>query len=71
MKTPKTITVGELQKLMLDQLDALPDNAEVFFGSGDLSLYRLHHLEPVDGRERVQIQFNEIYSVAPDSCTQP
>lgn len=65
MRTPKTITVGELQKLMLDQLDALPDNAEVFFGAGDLSLCRLTHLEPVDGRERVQIEFNETYSVTP------
>lgn len=63
---PKTITIGELRAEMLDQLNGLPDDARVFFGAGDLSLYRVKHRGPIDGPALVGIEFNEVYSVTLD-----
>lgn len=60
---PKTITIAELRLVLLNQLNALDDNDEVFFGAGDLSLYRLKDRGPVTGPRLVQIEFNEVYSV--------
>lgn len=62
----KTITVGELRALMLHELNALPDNAEVFFGGGDLSFYRTKHRGPINGPVLLQIEFNEVYTVTVD-----
>lgn len=63
---PKTITVAELRARLLDQLNALDDNDEVFFGVGDLSLYRLKNRGHTTGPKLLQIEFNEIYSVTLD-----
>lgn len=63
MTVLKTITVGELRMRLLDELDALPDNAEVFFGAGDLSLRGLTDLGTAGEAQRVRIEFNEDYAV--------
>lgn len=62
-KALKTISVGELRVRLLDQLNALPDDAVVYFGAGDLSLYRPKHRGPVNGPILLQIEFNEVYRV--------
>jgi hypothetical protein len=62
----KTITVGELRTKLLNELNALDDSDEVYFGAGDLSLHRPKDRGPVDGRRLVQIEFNEVYSVTAD-----
>ncbi|WP_321368003.1 hypothetical protein [uncultured Desulfuromusa sp.] len=51
----KTITVGELKQ----HIEGLPDNAEIFFGSGDLTFYRVK----TRGDDLHQIEFNELYEV--------
>lgn len=62
----KTISVAELRLKLLSELNALPEDAQVFFGSGDLSLYRVKERGPVGGPRLVQIEFNEVYSVTAD-----
>lgn len=62
----KTITKAQLKADLLDELNALPDDALVYFGSGDLSLYRPKHRGPVSGPPLVQIEFNELYTVTLD-----
>lgn len=62
----KTITASELRLRLLSQLADLDDEDEVFFGSGDLSLYRVKDRGPVTGRRLVQIEFNEVYSIQAD-----
>lgn len=66
MTHPKTITVGELRSLMLDELNALPDNAEVYFGCGDLSFNRVKNRGSADGPGLIQIDFRELYEVTYD-----
>jgi hypothetical protein len=61
MDTLKTITVEELRKKLLNELNALPDDARVYFGNGNLSLYRPKHRGPVNGPVLLQIEFNEVY----------
>lgn len=63
---PKTITVAELRARLLNQLNALDDHDEVYFGSGDLSLYRLKNRGRLTGPQLLQIEFNEVYSVTVD-----
>lgn len=62
----KKITAAELRLRLIDQLADLHDDDEVFFGSGDLSLYRVKDRGPVTGRRLVQIEFNEAYSIQAD-----
>ena len=59
----KTITAAELRVRLLNELNALPDDALVTFGSGDLSLYRCKDRGPINGPRVVQIEFNEVYRV--------
>lgn len=59
---PKIITVGELRH-DLTQLLAMPDDTEVFFGSGNLSFYRIKNRGPVTGTQLLQVEFNEVYTV--------
>jgi hypothetical protein len=61
MDTLKTITVAELRTRLLNELNALPDDARVYFGNGNLSLHRPKHRGPVDGPVLLQIEFNEVY----------
>lgn len=63
----KTITVGELRALMLDELNALPDDAVVTFGAGDLTFGRLKHRGPINGPAVVNVEFNELYRVTMQS----
>ncbi len=63
---PKTITKAELKLLLLDELNALPDDARVYVGAGDLSLYRPKHRGPVEGPPLVQIEFRELYTITHD-----
>lgn len=63
---PKTITVAQLRIELLNQLNALDDTDLVYFGAGDLSLYRLKDRGPVTVPRLVQIEFNEVYSVTVD-----
>ena len=60
---PKTITIAELRLVLLNQLNVMDDNDEVYFGAGNLTLYRLKDRGPVTGPRLVQIEFNEVYSV--------
>lgn len=60
---PKTISGAEFKLRFLDPCKNINDDDEVFFGAGDLSLYRLKERGPVSGPRLVQIEFNEIYSV--------
>ena len=65
--TLKTITVAELRVRLLDELNALPDDALVTFGNGDLSLYRPKDRGPINGPRVVQIEFNEVYRVVTEA----
>lgn len=65
----KTITKAELKTLLLDELNALPDDALVYFGAGDLSFNRPKHRGPVGGPPLVQIAFNELYTVTFDPAS--
>lgn len=67
MEKIKTITIGELRR-KLEGLLALEDNAEVFFGGGDLSFYRIKNRSALDpaATPLYQIEFNELYQVTMD-----
>lgn len=65
MKT-KTITIAELRIRLLNELNAMQDTDEVFFGGGDLSLYRHKDRGAIGGPRLMQIEFNEVYSVTVD-----
>jgi hypothetical protein len=62
MKTVKTITVGELIK----ELSNYPNEAPLFFGSGDLQFYRVKD-RGSDGGHLVQIEFSDLYEVTQDN----
>ena len=64
---PKTITIGEIRRDLMELL-ALPDDAEVFFGEGNLSYNRLKNRSSLDPKETrlMQIEFNELYKVTFD-----
>ena len=67
--TLKTMTAGELRQRVCDQLRGVPDHCEIYFGMGDLSLYRPKtRLYAADGKtpRQIQIEFNEIYHVTLD-----
>lgn len=60
------MTVGEFKDLIWSQLKNLPDDAEIFFGTGDLSFYRCKtRLYRKDDKtpQLVQLEFNELYEV--------
>ena len=63
---PKTITIAQLRMELLNQLNTMDDNDEVYFGAGDLSLYRLKNRGATTGPKLLQIEFNEVYSVTVD-----
>ncbi len=64
--TIKTISGAELKLLLQDFINTLEDDAQVSFGSGDLTLYRVKERGPVDGPRMVQIEFNQAYTVTMD-----
>lgn len=64
--TIKTISGLELKRLLQDFINTLEDDAQVSFGSGDLTLYRVKERGPVEGPRMVQIEFNQAYKVTMD-----
>lgn len=71
MDKTKYITVGELRSVVLGELNAAKDSDLVFFGGGDLSLYRLKNRGPVEGPAMYQFEFNELYTVTYDPMSEP
>lgn len=63
MKKPYTITVGDL----LDALANHDRTDRLFFGSGDLSFYRVKSR----GDDLVGIEFNQLYQVTTDPDSDP
>ena len=59
----KTISGAELKLLLQDFINTLEDDAQVSFGSGDLTLYRVKDRGVVDGVRMVQIEFDQVYKV--------
>lgn len=64
--TIKTISGAELKLRLQDFINTLEDDAQVSFGSGDLTLYRVKERGPVEGPRMVQIEFNQAYKVTMD-----
>jgi hypothetical protein len=62
----KTISGAELKLHLRGFIEGLADDDKVFFGSGDLSFYRLKERGPVEGPRLVQFAFNEVYTVVAD-----
>ena len=46
-------------KEFIKEIVGLPDNAEIIFGTGDLSFYRVKRR----GDSLYQIEFNEVYEI--------
>jgi hypothetical protein len=63
----KTMSGAEFKLHMKPLLDSLDDDDEVFFGAGDLSFYRPKERGPTNGPRLVQLEFNEVYTVAVDT----
>lgn len=66
MNKPKTMTGAEFKMYFAPLLESLRDEDEVFFGSGDISFYRIKERGPATGPRLVQVEFNEVISVAVD-----
>lgn len=61
--TTKTMTGAEFRAHLAPLLASLKDDDLVFFGAGDLSLYRTKERGPNEGPRMVQIEFNELYKI--------
>ncbi|MEK6419995.1 MAG: hypothetical protein V4801_10340 [Burkholderia gladioli] len=69
MTTPYTMTVREFKDSIVKRIENLPDDSEIFFGSGDLSFYRVKnrgYIGDGDTPRLVQIEFNQVYSIDVD-----
>ena len=64
--TIKTISGAELKRQLQNFINTLEDDAQVSFGSGDLTLYRVKDRGVVDGVRMVQIEFDQAYKVTMD-----
>ena len=64
--TIKTISGAELKRQLQSFINTLEDDAQVSFGSGDLTLYRVKDRGVVDGVRMVQIEFDQAYKVTTD-----
>ena len=64
--TIKTISGAELKRQLQNFINTLEDDAQVSFGSGDLTLYRVEDRGVVDGVRMVQIEFDQAYKVTTD-----
>lgn len=64
--TIKTISGAELKLRLQDFINTLEDDAQVSFGSGDLTLYRVEDRGVLDGVRMVQIEFDQAYKVTAD-----
>jgi len=63
MSNMKTMSGAEFRHFFEPLLRELKDTDEVFFGSGDLSVYRPKDRGPIEGPRLVQIEFNETYTI--------
>lgn len=66
---PKTMSGAEFKQRFGELAASLKDTDEVFFGAGDLSLYRFKERGPAMGPRMVQVEFNQVYSVTVDPDT--
>lgn len=64
MSIPKTMSGAEFKMYFAPLLQSLRDEDEVFFASGDISFYRIKERGPAAGPRLVQVEFNEVISVA-------
>lgn len=64
--TPKTLSGAEFKAYFTDFLRDLNDDDEIFFGSGDLSFYRIKDRGAKTGPRLIGIEFAEVYSVTVD-----
>jgi hypothetical protein len=64
---PKTMTGADVKALLLPELQSLEDDDLLYFGNGNLSLYRLKERGPVEGPRMLQVEFNEVYEVVIDA----
>ena len=63
MSQEKMMTGEEFKLHFRELIDNLKDDDLVFFGSADLSMYRLKDRGPKEGPRMVQIEFNELYKI--------
>lgn len=65
MKDMHTLSGAEFKEHFKPLIDSLNDNDMVFFGSGNISFYRLKERGPAqaDAPRLVQVEFNEVISV--------
>ena len=63
MSKIKYLSGAEFKLHFKELVDSLSDDDLVTFGGGDLSLYRIKERGPVEGPRKVQIEFNETYTV--------
>lgn len=63
MPNENMMSGAEFKAHFKDLVDSLKDDDLVYFGSADLSLYRIKERGPLQGPRMVQIAFNEIYQV--------
>jgi len=61
LKKPYTMTVFDFKHLIWPHIENLPDNAEIYFGNGDLSFHR-----PKFRGEILTIEFNQLYTITSD-----
>lgn len=66
MSKPKTMSGAEFKLYFAPLVQSLKDDDEVFFGSGNISFYRVKDRGPETGPRLVQIEFNEVFSVVAD-----
>ncbi len=66
MSKIKTVPLGELKDRFLEQISNLPDDTEITFGGGLLSVYRLKpRLYRADNKtpQIVDLEFSEVFTV--------
>ncbi|WP_186191025.1 hypothetical protein [Burkholderia gladioli] len=70
MSKPYTITVRDFKERITNFLADLPDDSEIYFGTGDLSFHRIKPRKYHDASKTVaalvQIEFNQLYTVDED-----
>ncbi|WP_175867892.1 hypothetical protein [Burkholderia diffusa] len=70
MTKPYTMTVREFKDSIVSHVANLPDDSEIYFGTGNLSFQRVKPRQYSDDSKTVatllQIEFNQVYDVAID-----
>jgi hypothetical protein len=61
-KELKAVTLSELRS-ELTRLLSMPDDTLVYFGAGDLTWVRFKGRGEMDGRQLMQVEFEEVYRV--------